>query len=196
MRITRRIKTAVMVSVLVLVGSLVAGAAIFGNAKRVPDDFLRARHNIASIAKEIVVLSDQTAKNIEEISILDRDGKYDEALNLVTREISKNQEARVKAISLSAEVQKMTNSIQDLRPISLQSIALEALNHKVSLINRLITYNGYLYDLLNILQNKLLGKISGDKIPELIAKINDETRAVSELNERFNDLMRQFDESR
>lgn len=196
MRITKRIKTAVTVSVLVLVGSLVAGAAIFGNVKRVPDDFLQARQNVASIAKEIVVLSDQTAKNIEAISILDRDGKYDEALNLVTREISKNQEARAKAILLSVEAQKMTNAIPDLRPVSLQPIALEALNNKVSLINRLITYNGYLYDLLNILQNKLLGKINGDKIPELIAKINDEARAVSELNEKFNDLMRQFDENR
>jgi len=195
MRITKRIKTVAIVSVLVLVGSFIAGAAIFGNVKKVPNDFLQARQNIAFIAKEIVVLSDQTAKNIEAISILDRDGKYDEALNLVTREISKNQEARVKAISLSSEVQKMTNSIPDLRPAPLQSLALEALNNKVSLINRLITYNGHLYDLLSVLQNKLLGKTDGDKIPELIAKINDEARAISELNDKFNDLMRQFDES-
>lgn len=196
MRIKKRVKAAMLVSAFVLLGSFIAGAVIFGNVKMVPYGFASARQNIASISQEIVRLSDQTAKNIEAISLLDQNGKYDEALNLVTGEIVKNQEARSRAIELSGEVQKMMNALSDLRPASLQPIALEALNTEVSLINRLVTYNGYLYDLLNILQNKLIGKTSGDNIPNLIVKINNEARAINDLNGKFGDLMRQFDEQR
>ena len=72
---------------------------------------------------------------------------------------------------------------------------LEAIASETSLISKLIDYNDDLTKLLQVLQEKFLGRNGGDKISELIAKINDDVKVINELNIKFNDVMKDFDNS-
>ncbi len=165
----------------------------FADAKNVPSDFLRARQEASLVASEIVIISSQSTNNLSQIAQLDKEGKYTEALILVSQELERNKEARDKAIKLSVQLEMMTKNLSAISPASASRTALEAITSETSLISKLIDYNDDLTQLLEILQNKFLGKYGGDKILELIAKINDDVKVINELNKKFNDIMESFD---
>ena len=87
----------------------------------------------------------------------------------------------------------MAKNLAKISPASAGQIALEAISSETALISRLITYNDYLTKLLEVLRNKFLEKQNGDQVPELISKINDEARAINDLNQKFNEVMKKFD---
>jgi len=163
------------------------------STRSVPEDFLRARGQASLIASEIVLISNNSIADFNQIVELDGQGKYTDALNLVSQELEKNREARGKAIGLSVELTAMAKSLDKISPLSDGQLALEAISSETALISRLIDYNDYLNQLLQVLQQKFLGKISGDKIPEIVSKINDEVKAINDLNRSFNDVMSRFD---
>lgn len=165
----------------------------FADVKNVPGDFLRARQEASFVASEIVAISNQSTNNLSQIAQLDKDGKYTEALILVSQELERNKEARDKAIKLSIQLETMTKNLSAISPASAGQIALEAITSETSLISKLIDYNDNLTKLLVVLQGKFLGRISGDGISALIAEINDDVRIINELNRKFNDIMKSFD---
>lgn len=167
----------------------------FADAKNVPSDFLQARQQASIIASEIVAISSQSTNNLSQIAQFDKEGKYTEALILVSQELERNKEARDKAIKLSIQLETMTKNLSAISPASAGQIALEAITSETSLISKLIDYNDNLTKLLVVLQEKFLGRNGGNKIPELIAKINDDVKIINELNKKFNDVMENFDNS-
>ncbi len=163
--------------------------------KSIPPGFLEARGEASLIAQDIVGLSNESTNNISEIANLDRQGKYREALVLVSQELERNHQARDKAISLSVQLEKMARNLDKISPASAAQLALQAVSSETTLISRLITYNDYLSQLLEVLRAKFIGKGSDDGLTELIDKINNEARAINDLNLGFNDLMKEFDSS-
>lgn len=161
--------------------------------KTIPPDFLKARQEASLIAQEIVALSNESANNLKEIALLDQERDYSGALSLVSRELGRNRQARERAIELSVQLEIMTRNLAQISPSSISQLALQALTSETALISRLITYNDYLSQLLEVLRGKFLDKNDGDKIPELIDKINEEAYSINELNQKFNDLMKEFD---
>ena len=157
---------------------------------------MKARQEAASIALVIVGMSDQSATNIDRISELDAEHKYREALTLVTDEIQRNNEARQKAIELSNQLEKMANNLSGIYPVSSAQVALQAVSSETTLISRLITYNDYLNQLLDVLRRKFAGQIDGNEVPELVQKINNEAQAINDLNREFNDQMKIFDNAK
>jgi hypothetical protein len=87
----------------------------------------------------------------------------------------------------------MAKNLAQISPASASQKALEAVSSETALISRLITYNDYLTQLLEVLRGKFLGKNSNDKIPELIQKLNNEAQAINDLNQKFNETMKEFD---
>ena len=164
-------------------------------SKNVPADFLQARQTASLIAQDIVVVSDRTAENINKISDFDKNKEYTEALNLISEELNNNREAREKAINLSAQLEIMAKNVSSISPANAGQTAIQAISSETALISRLINYNDYLIKLLEILQAKILEKEknSNKKIAELIEKINDEAKAINDLNNNFNNLMSEFD---
>ena len=138
-------------------------------------------------------MSDESTNKLEEISKLDSGGNYTQALLLVSAELERNKEARDKGIELALRLETMAKNLAQISPSSAGQTALEAVSSETSLISRLINYNDYLNQLLEILRNKFLGQGDGNKVQELIAKINTEAVAINDLNRNFNDLMKQFD---
>jgi len=167
----------------------------FADVKNVPSDFLRARQEASLVASEIVAISGQSTNNLSQIAQFDKEGKYTEALILVSQELERNKEARDKAIRLSVQLETMAKNLSAISPASAGQIALEAIASETSLISKLIDYNDDLTKLLQVLQEKFLGRNGGDKISELIAKINDDVKVINELNIKFNDVMKDFDNS-
>lgn len=171
------------------------GRFIFVKTHEVPREFLKARQEASVIAQVIVTFSKGSAKRIENISALSNQGKYTEALNLVTAEMDKNREIRQRAISLSANLEIMAQNAQGIYPDSSANIAIQAISIETSLVSGLIDYNDYLNQLLEYLRMRLLGKSDPNvKINDLIDKINGEANIINGLNESFNDLMAKFDQ--
>jgi ABC-type transporter Mla subunit MlaD len=152
-----------------------------------------ARREASGIAQEVVSLSNQSTDNLAEISRLDQEKKYSEALDLISREIERNRQAREKAIKLSSQLELMAKNISGISPASASQVALQAVSSETTLISRLIEYNDYLNQLLEILREKFMGLSNGNSIPELISKINDEAKAINDLDKKFNDLIGDFD---
>ena len=167
------------------------------NVKKVPDEFLKARQEASLIALDIISFSNQTANNISKISELDKEAKYEDALNLIAQEIDHNRQAREGAIKLSAQLEKMAKNISGIEPPEAAQIALQAVGSETALISRLISYNDYLIQLLEVLRQKFSEEknING-RIVELVGKINEESKIINDLDKNFNQLMAEFDKLR
>ncbi|PIR44058.1 hypothetical protein COV23_01885 [Candidatus Wolfebacteria bacterium CG10_big_fil_rev_8_21_14_0_10_31_9] len=166
--------------------------------KIIPNEFLEARNGASLIARNIVDSSDESAKKIEEISKLSNEEKYEEALNIVLQEINRNKETRNKAIELSKNLEKMVSNTAQISPESSALIAIEAITIETTIINKLITYNDDLMQLLGVLKTKLLelDTNSHQKIIDLVNKLNNEAKEVNASNEKFNEIMDKFDNSK
>ena len=184
-----------IVFIVIILASYFILRFVLAEPKNIPPDFLKARQQASLIAQDIVNLSSNTAGNLDQVSKLDQEQKYTEALLLVSQELELNREAREKAINLSNQLQAMAQNLAQISPSSLGQKALQAVSSETTLISRLINYNDYLNQLLEKLQQKLLGKSTGDGIGELVGKINDEAKAINDLNRQFNDAMKEFDTS-
>jgi predicted RND superfamily exporter protein len=191
-KISKRIRILVLFIIIVFIAYFIL-RFLSVEPKNIPADFLEARQDASLIAQDIVSLSGQSVGSLDEIANLDKEGKYTEALVLVSQELERNRQAREKAIRLSAQLEIMANNLGQIAPASAGQIALEAISSETALISRLISHNDYLTQLLEVLRQKFLGKADGDKIPELIVKINNEVQAINDLNRKFNDLMKEFD---
>lgn len=192
LKLPRRIWLIILFVVIILV--VYFALRFVGTATRnTPEEFLQARQEASLIAADIVTISDNSISDFDQIAKLDSQGDYTNALLLVTKELENNQVARKKAITLSDQLAIMAKNLDKISPTSAGQIALQAVSSETELISRLINYNDGLNQLLGILREKFLGKASGDKILELLSKINDEVKAINDLNRQFNDLMSQFD---
>ncbi|MDP3015265.1 MAG: hypothetical protein Q8N28_02545 [bacterium] len=191
-KIPRRIRLLIIFIIIIFTAYFILR---FLNAepRNIPSDFLAARQEASLIAQDIVLLSNESTNRLNEIAQFDKDRKYTEALILISQELERNREAREKAIKLSAQLEIMAKNLAKISPASAGQIALEAISLETALISRLITYNDYLTKLLEVLREKFLEKHNGDQVSELISKINDEAKAINDLNQKFNEVMKEFD---
>jgi len=191
-KIPQRLKLLILFILIILIAYFVLRFFAV-ETRSVPDDFLRARQEASVIAADIVIISNQSSADFGQIAELDSKGNYSDALILVYQELERNRQAREKAINLSIQLESMAKNLDKISPSSAGQTALEAISSETALISRLINYNDYLIQILDILREKFLGKTDGDKIPELIAKANNEAQAINDLNQKFNDVMKEFD---
>ncbi len=167
------------------------------NEPFVPMEFREARGNGAVISERIVILSKESIANLAEISAEDEIGNYTAGLKLVLKEIERNEKARNEALQLSKELGKMTTNLIQIKPEEAAKVGLEATINELQIVQRLINYNAYVFQLLDVLQGRFTGGGSGpnidEKVKELISKMNEEAEAINELNEKYKTQMREFD---
>ncbi|MFH1233166.1 MAG: hypothetical protein V1649_00750 [Patescibacteria group bacterium] len=191
-KIPQRIRLLILFVFIILIAYFVL-RFFAAEPRTIPEDFLRARQEASVIAATIVAISNESTNNFEKIAALDSEGNYTDALILVSQELERNRQAREKAINLSIQLETMAKNLDKITPSSAGQTALEAISSETALISRLINYNDFLTQILDILREKFLGRADGDKIPELIAKANNEAQAINDLNQKFNDIMKGFD---
>ena len=194
LRVPRKVRLFVILLIMMFFAYFV-GRFLLAKTKTVPTEFMQARQEASLIARDIVGMSKESAGHIGDISSLNNDKKYPEALGLVTSEIERNRQIRDKAIALSGYLQVMTQNISSIGPKASAETALEAVSTEVTLIGHLLTYNDYLNELLVIIKGKIVGdpEATAADVSDLVKKINDESIVVNVLNERFNEQMAKFD---
>ena len=163
-KIPHRIRILILFIIIILAAYFVL-RFFWVDVKNVPEDFLQARQEASLIAQDIVTISNESTNSFAEIARFDKERKYTEALVLISKELERNRQAREKAIKLSVQLETMAKNLAQISPSSAGQKALEAISSETALISRLITYNDYLTQLLEILRGKFLGKNQGDKIP-------------------------------
>lgn len=180
--------------ILVVIGGylLITFARSFGGG--VPVEFSDARLQGAIISQNIVNLSGRSVADLEAINQLDKSGNFTEALNLVTAAISRSQGIRDEALKLSAELEKMTRSLSDLKSFEARQAALEAISNHLALISRLVNYSGYLSQLLEVLRGRFTGSgAQGSQVSALVSQMNTEVTAINSFNNQAIQAMQRFD---
>lgn len=162
----------------------------------VSSDFLEARSSASNIANELVSLIKDSQNGLKAISEEDAAGNYTKALELVLSEINRNATIKNTAVELSDQLKKMTISLGGVSPKNAADIGFEAVTTEIELVQHLLTYNKYTQDLLTALRSRF--EVNGtvekrQKIEELIGNMNREADMINTLNEKYKNLMSEFD---
>lgn len=188
-----------IIIVFVVVVALGYGLTLFWQEQnRVPVAFVNARAQGATIAQNIVTISNQSDATLAEVNADDAKGDYKDALTLVSGMITQSEDLRNQAVQLSSQIQIMTQALSGISSIDEQQAALEAISSHLALINQLINYSGDLNNLLLALQAHFSGVPSSTSgvtqtIPTLVSQINTDVAAINNFNNQATQAMAQFD---
>jgi len=178
---------------LILIG-YISFKSISSQSVKIPEEFLNSRLQSAIISEEIINLSNQIKDGVSQINQLDEQKKYKEAFNLISELNTKILEIRKKAVDLSKELEIMTKSLNDLKVKGgAEKLAVSSITNRIIIINHLINYSDYLFQLNLELENRFYGKSNKDEILNLINKINSEVEAINKANEKAKIDMEKFD---
>lgn len=188
-------------SIIVLVLLITVGYGIWFLAKKIsvqrpPVEFLTARERGAGISQKIVELSLAIAEEIAEINSLDLNNDYDRVSGLIEDAKNKNQEALNQAVKLANEAQKMAESLDKIPSSKSQELAMKAITTETSLLTNFMQYKIILDQFLSNLNlafatSKLEYRQAADNN---LSDLNIKTGTIKNLNQQFNDQMREFDE--
>ncbi|MDP2695658.1 MAG: hypothetical protein Q8O87_00180 [bacterium] len=179
----------------IILPALIIAGYLFLGGDNIPEEFSEARIKGSVIAEEIIAQQENTLQVLAEIERYDKARNTPQALILISNEIIRNREANEKAIRLSSQLQRMASSLNSIKPAVARDLATQAVTAEVTLVSRLLTYNNYLAQLFEVLRDKFEGKIiyASTKIRDLINSINDEVKAINDLNKDFNIALNNFD---
>jgi len=139
----------------------------------------------------------ESIENLGAVSTEDEIGNYTSGLDLVLKEVQRNEKARKEALDLSQELGVMAKSLNQVQPEEAAKVGLEAIINESQIVQRLINYNAYIFQLLDVLQSRFTkggaAPDTDEKVKELINKMNEEAEAINELNDKYKNLMGEFD---
>ena len=189
----RKGKLPVLFVIIVVVGYLFWQLVLAGGSF-VPDSFLKANQQGAIIASQIVQLATDSKDVLRQINDLDRQGKYEQAIELVQLEMKRNERVREKAYELSVWLGQMAENLDDIEPKRATEPALRAINFETSLIIRLLSYNANLQQLLVALDNKFTGQeVEVSEVDRLISVLNEEVVAINNINKDYLKAVDEFE---
>lgn len=190
--LSRRTKIILAFVIIVVVGY---GCAIFLQAQSgVPTEFSTARSQGAIIAQTIVNESNQSTKDLAEISKYDQQGDYTDALASTTALVNQATDLRDQAVQLSAQVEQMAKSLPGIKSPEAQQAAIESITSRLALINQLVTYSGDLGHLLNVLQLRFTGTPQPNgEVQGIVDQINADVNLINQFNVQAQQAMDKFD---
>ncbi len=191
-RMSRRTTIFAVFAAIVLGGY--GASRLFSFSQGVPSEFQDARLRGALIAQNIVNLSNDSRKNIEKISALDKEGKFSDALAITLDAAKKSEDIRNQAVALADEIGVMTKALSGIQSFEARQAALESIASRLALLNKLINYSNYLSDLLKALQDRFEGVPgSAKQVAVLVNQINAEVQAINTFNGQAGQAMDRFD---
>lgn len=161
----------------------------------ISEAFNSSRIQTALISEDIINLSNQIRNGVLQVNELEEKNNYNEVFNTINEINLKILNVRAKAIELSKELQTMTLELNNIKAGGAEKFALTSITNRVTIINHLITYSDYLFQLNLALEKRFYGKNNKDEILSLINKINAEVDAINEANEKAKADMQKFDEA-
>ena len=195
-KLSKKVKR-VILAVTVLIIVILAAYFVWSYVStRVPTNFANARHAAWDYAQIISDAVKETPQNLQQIQELEKQGKSIEALNLLVIEGQKNASAQNAAVKLSGELETMAKEIPNIKPQKAGEAALVAISSETALIYKLVSYNNYLANLLELLRQRLTNKFYNvEQINSTIDLINLDIDSINSLNTKFVEYMKNFDNS-
>ncbi len=162
-----------------------------------PQKFVNARGAAALISSDIVRLTSETNNAIHAVDTLDFSKEKDRALGLINQAKETNKEAYGKAFTLSQELQKLAESLENIQSPESRRIAYEAVATELSLVSEFITYTQNLQTFLDAVGALVITNTDGNKtaVNQSLLAVNEKTRLINELNGRFNLKMEEFEKT-
>lgn len=161
----------------------------------IPEEFREARLQSATISQQILDLSMSVNTELEKVNQLDKESRYQEAVELANGLISRSQEVKGKAYELSRQMEIMAKELPNLRSTETRQAAFESISDRLTLISHLINYSNHLQDLLESLKTRFNGEAANENpVQDLIGKINEEVVSINKFNIEAGESMSRFDE--
>lgn len=178
-----------------IVGALI-GVFVFSN-KGLSQEFISTRNDAASVSQEIVNLTDQTDKALEDVNKLDIQGKKEQALGLIEDARKTNNDAYQKAFQLSGHLKSLTESLQSISNGESQRIAYEAIATELALVSEFIVYTKNVNQFLDELSSAISQNTSVNRqaAQSALDEANAEAKKINALNAQFLQKMGEFDAS-
>jgi hypothetical protein len=190
---TKRIITISAVSAVVIIGAGFLIAQLTGPVY-VPQNFFEQRVAGADASKNIARLVEDSLANLQKIETADKASDTSTALQLVTFERSNKQEKQNAAIALASSLEQMARYTETITPERARRLSVEAVTVGVSMVSHLIIYNSNLESLFEALNIKFSGQgYTGPNVADLVQSINQESKQINVLSEKFNALLENFD---
>ena len=179
---------------------LIAGAVLWFvyRPTQVPAAFIEDRQAAAAMSQRIVEITESVSSRIGEANGHEKVGNRDGALSLMEQAHTENNEARLKAVELSAQLKKLTESLSGIHSGTSQQYGIRAISQGLILVNEYITYNQYLGTFLDTLANSFGGGTTDAErsaIEAALSAVNQEAVAINRMNQLFQDAMSEFDRS-
>jgi|GEM_PF-5786947 hypothetical protein len=179
---------------------LIAGAVLWFvyRPTQVPAAFIEDRQAAAAMSQRIVEITESVSSLIGEANSYEKAGNRDSALALMEQAHTENNEARLKAVELSAQLKKLTESLNGIHSGTSQQYGIRAISQGLVLVNEYITYSQYLGVFLDALASSFTGivtKEEGVEIDRALSAVNQEAVTMNRMNQLFQDAMSEFDRS-
>jgi len=160
---------------------------------KIPAKFNQARSNASLLSADIVSKLKTTSDGIKSLQ-KDTQKKNFRGLDAVLKGLQNSRLAREKAVSLAKELENMALSIPDISPSEARQTAVVAISSEAALINKMISYNEGLANLLSLLQKKYTkGTVGIAQINNVIDELNSNAEQINKFNDQFVKLMNTFD---
>ncbi len=183
----------VIVGIVFFITGSVMGVLAF-STKSLPETFISSRDNAAAISQEIVTLTNQTEKALEDANKLDIQGKGKDALGLINQARKKNNTAYEKAFELSGQLKNLAESLQNISGES-QRIAYEAVATELALVSEFIVYTKNVNTFLDELSSTISQNTQANRqaVQSALQEANGGVKKINALNNQFLQKMGEFD---
>ncbi|MDI6820837.1 MAG: hypothetical protein QMD65_01510 [Patescibacteria group bacterium] len=180
---------------------IIALAAVFyfvlTSGPEIPKEFLMARQDTAAISQKIASLTKETAEKIKVVNVSELTGDPDRALLLIKDAKESNRRAYDQATELAKSLQRLAESLNDIRGIEGQQLASQAIAIELSLVSDFIVYTQYLNKFFDNLTKAVSTNsfASRRNVEESIREVNGQVARINSLNKEFLVKMAEFDAS-
>lgn len=187
---------------LILSGVVVAGVLIYALAvfptlsAAPPKSFMDARQAASITSKQIVDLTNLTSEKIKQVNVSSLGGQErEQALSLIRDARATNTQAYQKAFELSQNLQRLAETLNEIKSADAQRIAYDSVATELSLVSEFIGYTQSLntfLDNLGILVSSNTIK-NQETVRANLQEVNSRAAQVNTLNNTFNQKMQQLD---
>lgn len=184
-------RTITLIALAVVIGLGFGGYEIV-RGNRIPEAFREARERGGAISERISSNASNIAKQLEHLSELEKQKKFDEADALIEELSKQKDEIKKDAVDLSRELEVMTKAVQGIRNDEAREAALEAVNSELSVITHLLGYSDFLGKLFGVIQNRT-ARNRDTQILGWLHEINSEVNQINEFNDKARAAFQKFD---
>lgn len=168
-----------------------------GGKEKIPPQFLEARQNASAVSGQIVDLTTRTNEKIKAVNLSDLSGNAGNTLSFIQEARNLNSDAYVAAFELSRQLQKMAESLEQIKSLDTRQEAYEAVAVELALVSEFISYTQSLNNFLDSLTKAIAMESSAERGAgeKYLTEVNEKTATINNLNQEFSAKIRKFDES-